>query len=222
MIVSLAIAVLCFIGMHVFISSGPPRAWLVARLGEGGYLGLFSAASALVLGWMIWTYVAVREVVPTQVPRPLAWALVGIAILLIVMGLMSRPPTVVGGARALDADEPARGVHRITRHPFLWGVAIWGATHAAYNPQPAGLWFFGGLCALGLIGPPLIDAKLARRHGAKWERYAAATSSVPFAAIVQGRNRLVVGELVPGLLAGAAVFALLLWAHGRLFGIPAL
>lgn len=212
-----------FVALHVLVSGTRLRDALVARLGEKAYRGLFSLLSAVGLAWMIWAFIRARVPLPTELMqwRWLAQLLVFVAFQLIVLGLLTPNPTAVGGEKALDADEPARGILRITRHPFLWGMALWAAVHAAYNPQPAPLWFFGAFLVLALVGPPSIDAKRARALGERWTAYARATSNVPFAAIAAGRNRLVLRELLGGKLAiGALAYLAFLAAHGWLFGVP--
>lgn len=220
---SLALAAAAFAAMHLLISGTRVRDALVARLGEKTYRGLFSLASAVVLGWLIWAYVQARA--PALTPlidwRWLAAALMLVAFLFIVLGLLTPGPTIVGAERMLAKGVEARGIHRITRHPFLWGIALWGAVHAAWNPDDANLLFFGAFVVVAAVGTFSIDAKRARMFGEAWQRYATQTSNIPFAAIAQGRNRLVVGELGWGKLAAAiaayVAFALL---HARFFGLP--
>src|SRR3989442_1476671 len=59
----------------------------------------------------------------------------------------------------------------------------------------ASVLMFGSVGSLGLFGAPLLDAKKARRHRTQWPAFAAATSSLPFLAIVQRRQRLVIAEI---------------------------
>jgi uncharacterized membrane protein len=70
---------------------------------------------------------------------------------------------------------------------------------------------------------PSIDRKLAARDPALWARLAPATSIIPFAAILAGRNRLALGE-IPRLvwILGVLAWAGMLIAHPWLFGYPAL
>jgi uncharacterized membrane protein len=153
-----------------------------------------------------------------------AWVLVFIAFLFVVIGLATPSPTRVGMESKLARDaDPAVGIIRITRHPFLWGVALWALVHVAANGDVASVIFFGSLLLLALAGPALIDAKRKRRFGDAWQRFAEATSSIPFAAIASGRNRLgpalrEIGFLRPAI--AIAVYAAFLVYHGRLFGIP--
>lgn len=220
---SLVVAACAFAAMHLLVSGTRVRDALVAKLGEARYRGVFSLASAGVLGWLIWAYVQVRVPAPTPLIdwRWLGGALVFAAFLLIVLGLATPGPTIVGGEKLLARGVEARGVHRITRHPFLWGIALWAAVHLAFNPDAASLWFFGTFVLVAVAGTFSLDAKRLRLYGEDWRRYAAQTSNIPFAAIARGRGRLAVGELGWGKLAAAVVayvaFALL---HARLFGLP--
>jgi uncharacterized membrane protein len=110
---------------------------------------------------------------------------------------------------------------RITRHPFLWGVALWAFVHLIANGDLASMIFFGSLLVLALGGTASIDAKRRRSFGDAWHRFAGATSNIPFAAIVSGRNELGPALREIGLLRpviAIAAYAALLVFHGRLFG----
>ena len=220
---SLALAALTFTGLHLFVSGTRLRDALVARLGEKPYRGLFSLASAVALGWLIAAYVQARVPQPTPLMglRGLADLLVLVAFAFIVLGLLTPGPTLVGAEKLLEREDNARGVHRITRHPFLWGISLWALVHLTFNPEPAGLLFFGTFAVVGLAGTFSIDAKRARLYGAAWSRYAAKTSNLPFAAIAQGRNTLALGEIGLGKLAAAlAAFAAFAFFHAKMFGLP--
>jgi uncharacterized membrane protein len=116
-----------------------------------------------------------------------------------------------------------RGIVRITRHPFLWGVGLWAFVHLMVNGDVASLIFFGSLLLLALAGTTFIDAKRRRNFGDQWSRFIQATSNFPFIAIATGRNQLgaalrEIGILRPVIAIAAYVMVLIL--HGRLFGVP--
>jgi uncharacterized membrane protein len=140
------------------------------------------------------------------------------AFVLFVASVSGPNPTMIGSTRDGGAQSP-RGVIRVTRHPMLWSFAIWAAVHVIGNGDSASIVFFGAFLVTALAGMPSIDAKLARRDPATWQALSAATSIVPFAAIVARRNRFVpreIGLLTP-LLAVIAWVALPL-LHPVLFG----
>ncbi len=224
--VSLLGACAFFLAIHVVISGSPLRQTIVASIGEGPYLGFFSLLSLAGMVWLALAYAHAPSVWLWTAPAALRWAappLLLIAFLFVVVGLTTPSPTATGGESNLDRDDAARGILRITRHPFLWGVALWAVTHAALNGDAASLALFGSLLVLALIGPLLIDAKRRRAFGGKWSRFAARTSNVPFAAIATGRNTLQLGELGTWrVLAAVALWAVMLSTHRLIFGVSAL
>jgi uncharacterized membrane protein len=145
------------------------------------------------------------------------------AFLLAVPGLLTPNPTSVRQEATLERPDAVKGMLRVTRHPFLWGVALWAAGHLMVNGDLASLVLFGSLLLLALFGPLSIDAKRRRALGAKWDAFAAQTSGVPFAAIAQGRQKLAVGEIGWWRIGLAVViWASLIWAHPLLFGVSPL
>ena len=222
----LTLACLLFLGIHVLISGTALRGRLVAFMGTLPYRGLFSLLSAGALAWMIVAFQAAPYVELWPETAALRWLnllLNLLAVPLVTLGILSPNPTSAGQERLMHAAEPARGIIRITRHPFLVGVALWAAGHIASNGDLAALILFGSLLALTLIGPRLIDAKAAARNPETWARLSDATSWLPFAAIAQGRNRLVLGEIGLWRIAVAAVlyFGIVFYLHA-LAGLPVL
>lgn len=215
--------------LHVGISATGLRTWIVARIGEGPYRAIFSVASLALLAWMVIGFRAMRadpfDPLNESVWWPPPWlhwpavVLIGAGFLLGVAGLLSPGPTLAGfEARALERAEPARGALRITRNPFLWGVALWGAGHLLANGERWAIMLFGGLAAMALFGARSIDRKGAARNPEAWAKFAALTSNVPFAAIFEGRNKLVASELWWRLLIALLVFLIVGLAHRSLFG----
>ncbi|HYH17697.1 MAG TPA: NnrU family protein [Azospirillum sp.] len=207
---------------HFGISSTPLRGALVARVGEKRYLGLYALIAALAFVWLVWAY-ATAPTVPVWSYEPWQpWVpllAMPVALLLIISGESTPNPTAVGRDALLEGADPARGILRITRNPFLWGIALWALAHLVPNGDAASVLLFGTMAVLALAGSVLIDAKLARRRPDAWARYAAVTSNVPFAAILAGRQRLVLSEFrwrlaVVVLVAFAAILLLHRWVIG--------
>lgn len=82
------------------------------------------------------------------------------------------------------------GVIRISRHPQLVGQVIWSAAHLAWVGTPFTLETMALLVAHHLFAAWNGDRRLAAKHGEAFEYMRARTSVVPFAAIVEGRQRL--------------------------------
>ena len=213
----LVVATLVFLLTH-FVPSTPLRPALVAAIGEGRYRGLYVLVAFATLGWMIWAYAHAPAQPLLWTPlRHLPLVVMPIALILVVGGLVRGNPTAVGAERMLKEEEPARGMLRITRHPFMWGAMLWAAVHVLANADPKSTVFFGGFLVLAGLGTVLIDRR--KRALPDWPRFAERTSNVPFVAVAQGRNRIVwseIGWTRPAI--ALAVYALLLAIHSWLFG----
>jgi uncharacterized membrane protein len=216
----LFVAALVWIGIHIGVAGTSLRGALVARIGDRPFRSLFSVVSIVAIGFLVWAYRAAPATVLWDAPawlRSLLAAAMLPAFVLFVASLSGSNPTMLGGDSIMA--EPARGIQRITRHPMLWSFALWGAVHILGNGDVAAILFFGAFLVTALAGMPSIDAKLAHRNPVAWQALAAATSILPFAAITQGRNRFVAGEigwLTP--LIAVFVWAVALYLHPWLFG----
>ena len=220
--ISLLGAALFFIAIHLGISGTRARDALVARFGLRGYMLAFTVGSTIGLVWLAWAYIA-ADYVPTWGPlqwwKPVMIVLMLPAFVLVVVGLATPNPTAVAQEKLVD--QPVRGIVRVTRHPFLMGVALWSAVHLVGNGDVASLLFFGALFVVAAAGPASIDAKRRRTLGAPaWDAFTRQTSILPFAAILAGRNRLPGREL--GLwppLAGVLAYVLMLGGHAHIVGV---
>lgn len=218
----LIIATLAFLGAH-FVSSTRLRETLVEAFSERVYLGIYSVVSFATIAWMVWAYARAPFQPVWHVPGLRLWPLVimPISLILIAAGLMTRNPSAVMQHAALQSDEPARGIMRVTRHPVMWGIILWAAVHMLARGDLASFIFFGGFLFLAAAGTVLIDARKADTLGDDWKRFADATSNVPFGAIVNGRNRFRFAEIGWRRIAvGVGLYVLLLLAHPFLFGAP--
>ncbi len=228
--VNLLAAAAVFVLLHLLVSGTRLRDTIAARIGQGPYMGLFSLASVGALIWLGVSFAQARGEAwntaywaITPATQHIQAALQLIAMLLIVAGLATPNPTSVRQEGTLERPDVIQGMLRITRHPFLWGVALWAAGHLLVNGEPASIVLFGSMLFLALLGTTSIDAKRKRSLGATWDSFATQTSNVPFAAILAGRQKLKLGEIGLWRLAlGVAVWAALAMGHPHLFGVAAL
>jgi uncharacterized membrane protein len=215
-----------FIALHRLVSGTPIRARIVAGLSERVFLRAFALASALSLAWLVLVDAAAQSEASNQrlfvvspTFRLLQFPLQLAAALLVVFGLTTPSPTVAGQGQSVREPDIVRGVLRITRHPFLWGVALLAGGHMSVVADIAGWLFFGTLAFVALSGTLSIDAKRRRMWDASWTDFAARTSNVPFASILRGQQPFRPGEIGGWrLLLGTGVYLAAVAIHFGAFG----
>lgn len=103
------------------------------------------------------------------------------------------------------------GIIRITRHPQMVGQIIWCVAHT--------LWIgttFTLITSIGLVAHHLFavwhgDRRLYARYGEAFEKVKQRTSTIPFAAIIDGRQSIKGEEFLRPAYLGVAGFVLLFW-----------
>ncbi len=218
----LALAAAFFTASHVGLSSSRLRGWLVARLGRPVFLALYSVVTVGALAWLVFAYARAPylELWPrAEWTSYLPLVLMPLAAVLLVAGLSTANATVTSDGRLPAGADPAPGILKVTRHPVMWAVILWAASHMPANGDAAALIFFGSFLALALFGTALLDAKHASTQGEAWPRFAATTSRVPFAATISGRNHVTLSDIGRAkVLGGLALYAAFLLAHEWLIG----
>lgn len=210
---ALIVACIAFVGTH-FLLSHPLRKPLVDRIGEGLFLGLYSLVAFLTLGWMVWAYRAIPDSPPLWPVGDGLWALASgltwLASVLFVGSLIRNPamPDPTGAAKAVPAPH---GVFAITRHPMMWGFALWALAHVAIFPQPSQIVLAVTIGFLALVGAALQDVKKRRLQPDFWPAWQAATSYLPFARGAQWPGT------VP-FVGGTLLWLAATWAHLPLSG----
>jgi len=217
----LILAAALWIFIHIGVSGTRIRDAAVARLGEGRFTLVFSIASFAAIGLLVVAWQNAQTTFLWSAPPALRWvlALLMLPAFVLFMASHKRNPTAVGNK---GLGEEPRGIQRVTRHPMLMSFAIWGLVHVLGNGDTASLVFFGAFLVTAVAGMPSIDAKLARRNPDAWRGFAEKTSILPFAAILAGRNRLVLSEIgwMPPVV-GLILWMALLHFHRSFFGVPA-
>ncbi|HKQ15045.1 MAG TPA: NnrU family protein [Steroidobacteraceae bacterium] len=215
-----------FLAIHFGVSGTRLRDSLVRVVGDKIFRGVFALTSIVGLIWLIRAYSAAPYIPlwgKLLALKPVAEPLVLIAAALVTIGVSTPSPAGASGESQLTREVNVRGITRITRHPFLWGTALWAFVHFVVNGDLASSIVFGSLLVLAVGGTASIDAKRRRAYGERWTQFASQTSNVPFAAIAAGRNQLAPALREIGivrLLAAIAVFVALFLLHGHLYGVP--
>lgn len=217
-LLSLIVASVGFVGGH-FVLSHPLRAPLVRAIGEQGFMGVYSLLSFATLGWMIWAF---RAIGPGEAPLwdgtgQAIWIIASLLTLLalvLLFGSFRGNPALPQTASASVAAAQATRVFAVTRHPMMWGVALWALAHMAVAPKPRTLVLAGALLVLALVGSALQDRKKEKLLGAAWQSWEAKTSYWPRFGKLAGVSPVLWIVAVLGWLA-------ITWAHMPLAAITA-
>lgn len=191
------------------------KAWLVARVGQGGFTLGYSLLSLAVLVWVIGAagrapFVPLWDWAAWQGHVTLAVMLV----VCVILGLsIARPnPFSFGGAGNARFDPARPGIVRVTRHPLLLALALWAVGHMVPNGDLAHAVLFGCFAGFAVLGALGIDRRKRREMGPEWGRLNAVRRSA--GPMPEGWG----GAIGRGLL-GVLLYALLLGAHPVLFGV---
>lgn len=214
----LALASATFVGTH-FLMSHPLRAPLVARLGERGFAATYSLVALLTFGWMIWAYGPASA----EAPQPLWEAgrvgFIAATVLMwlgsvLFMGSLRRNPALPRPGKSIERIDDPNGVYAITRHPMMWGFALWAVVHAIVNPTPASLVLSATITLLALVGAAFQDEKKAKLLGDVWRDWRSKTSFVPYGRGLKSADGF-------ALVTGTILWLAATWAHGALGYRPA-
>lgn len=204
-----------FVGTH-FAMSHPLRTGMIGALGAGGFQIVYAIVSAATLAGV---YFAFKAAPPADLPGTgdagwtIATALTLPAMVLLSGSLFGNPalPTPMAQKQALAAP---RGVFHVTRHPMMWGIALWAASHVLIWWSWRTVITALAMGILALVGSALQDAKKARLMGEAWDEWSSKTSYWPrLGAFVN------VGALPWAL--GLILFVFFSWLHMPLGGIAA-
>jgi uncharacterized membrane protein len=188
----LTLAMSLFIVSHILLPVQGVRSALVRVLGEKVYLVIYSGLSIGLLAWIVEAYNSAPVVEffePSTAMRHGSLTLMLISVYLLVGGVLTRNPSLVP-AESLGWRPEARGVFKITRHPVMWGIALWGGSHFLANGHFAAIILFGGMTVLALAGAVHIDHRKRQTVGEDWLHFEAETSFVPLVAIAMGKVRI--------------------------------
>ncbi|MGB3469698.1 MAG: NnrU family protein [Erythrobacter sp.] len=214
-IIELIAANIAFVGTH-FAMSHPLRASMVRAFGDLGFQIVYSLVSLATLGWV---YFAFKAAPPAdlggsgEIGWIIATALTLPAMVLFAGSVLGNPALPTPMAQDQARSKP-RGALVVTRHPMMWGFALWAASHMILFWSTRTMVTAFAIGFLALVGAHIQDRKKRVLMGEAWSQWESNTSYWPrlgaFAKV----------GAVP-LVLGTVLFAGLSWLHMPLGGIPA-
>ncbi len=220
----LAIAAAAFVGSHMALSSPAIRPRLIGMIGEWPFRALYSAVSLATFMWMYKAFANAPFVEvwpPAEALNIIAAVIMLPASILVVCGVTTANPSAIAFDRLPEGRDT--GILKLTRQPVMWGVGLWALAHMAANGDVASLIFFAALAVLALAGAAMLDRRKTAAGSERWRALAAESSFLPFAAVLDGRAKVTAGGIGWWRIGGGiALFLLLFYFHGLLFGVSPL
>lgn len=204
-----------FVGTH-FAMSHPLRSPMVKALGDTGQQIAYSIVS---LGFFVWIYFAFTAAPSADLAGSgtagwvVATALTLPAMILFAGSMIGNPALGLPGSEDMARSAP-KGVFAITRHPMMWGFALWALSHMVLFWSLRTMITAFAMGFLALVGAAMQDRKKQKLMGDAWLTWESHTSFWP------RLSGFAKAGAVPWLL-GLALFAGLSWAHIPIGGIAA-
>ena len=214
-LIELVAANVAFVGTH-FAMSHPLRAPMVKVLKDGGFSAVYSLVSAATL---FWVYLAYKAAPAGDLPGSgeISWIIATILTLVALVlwaGSFAGNPAMPTPKAAEQARAEPKGMFRVTRHPMMWGFALWALSHIVLWTNLRSVITALAVGILALVGAHLQDRKKALLMGDAWNEWSAKTSYWP-----RWGNLLSAGVVF--WVIGIAAWLALSWAHMPIGGIPA-
>ncbi|MEP0189483.1 MAG: NnrU family protein [Erythrobacter sp.] len=214
-VVILIAACAAFVGSH-FAMSHPARRAIVKAFGKKGFEVFYSAVSIIMLAWI---YFAFKAAPPKDLPGSgdVGWAIataLTLPAMILFAGSFPGNPAIVTLKSEENARAEPQGVFKVTRHPMMWGFALWAMSHMVllWSMRTMVTAFAMGL--LALVGAHMQDRKKEMLMGEAWVSWSSKTVFWPRWGAIFGAGTL------PWAV-GLILFVFLSWLHGPLGGIAA-
>ena len=203
----LAAASIMFVGSH-FLMSHPLRMHMVRKFSANGFLGIYSLVSFATFGWMLLEFGRAPKGDALWPASDAVWIAASVLTLVAAVlfsGSFIRNPALPGVPDAMAGQAPF-GVFKATRHPMMWGFALWGVAHILVAPRIDNFIFAGSLVFLALVGSKAQEIKKRTLMGAQWDAWLRRTH---FAIKPVALFKVGIGPWLAGIILWAAAT----WAH---------
>jgi len=181
-----------FLGAHLFTTLREPRAAAIARMGEGGYKGVYTAISLIGLVLIAYGFGLYRAGGWINVWNPPVWTR--------HLALLINLPVFI----LLAVGKQPSWLKAVTKHPMLLAVKLWATAHLLANGDLGSMLLFGGFLAWAVM------ARISAKRRPEEIASLAAMGRPAF-----GRRDVI------AIVAGLALYlATVLWLHPLLIGVP--
>lgn len=206
-----------FTATHMGLAGVRAEPALRRRLGDTGFLGLYSVVALAFFVPLVWIYFTHRHagawlwVVPVgPILRVLLYLGITFGLILAVGSLVRPSPAAV-----VPGEARVEGVYRITRHPLVLGLAIVWALHLIPNGSHADVAFFGGFLVFSLLAAWHQDRRKLHAGSPEFRAFYEQTGFFPFSRRDSLRG---LREIPPWVVVAGIVVAFgIRWLHGSIW-----
>jgi len=180
-----------FTATHIGLAMVPVRAALINRLGENRYRGLYSLIAILTFGFLIYSYVvagSTEVVIYDGGTLNVVFSSINQLLMILAFILLFGSQTQKNPMGMVPTHPEPFGFTRITRHPQNMAFSIFGLAHLLTSKTIADFIFFGGFLIFGIVVSLHQDLKKTRLSETGFDSYIANTSTIPFIAILSGKQ----------------------------------
>ncbi len=189
----------------------------ITRFGKGTYILLYSIFSTIILVWLIsaalrapyfslWHPGFITSLAPIILMMP--------ACILFTTALLHPNPLSI--SIVSKPLLPGKCITGLIRHPLLWALFFWAASHTIANGDLVGVIMFGGFALFSLVGMKIMQRRAKKNLSAN--EYVAETSrtSGPFASRIKDTFNWVLGV---EMIAGISLYVIVLYMHEPVIGV---
>ncbi len=213
-------ALAVFVLAHSLPNATGMRAALISRFGRKTYIIFYSMLSIALLAWLItaalrapyydlWQPGMMTAIVPLI-------AMLLSSILLTSAALRPNPLSIAFVTKPLVTGE---GILALLRHPLLWALFLWAASHAIANGDLVSLILFGGLALFALSGMTVMQRRARRTMpNEAYDKAMAQTCGPVKGQIMRAFGKTMLIEIATGVL----LYIILLHSHEPVIGVDPL
>jgi len=214
-----------FGGSHIIGSMIPVRTYCISRIGTLGFKCIYSVVALATFIPLCYVFLTHKHAgTPLDYFHGyflslLAQLLMLVAFIVLLQALTTTNPMTTNAELFGRDISSVCGIQRITRHPQNFAFGIFGLAHLLVSPFLGDWVFFGGFIVFGIVSAIHQDKRMLAMGHVQVRRFINDTSAIPFAAILDGRQKLGFDEYYPPALAAAVVlFILTRLLHPMIFG----
>lgn len=209
-----------FLLAHTLPAATGVRGRLIERFGKKRYILFYSIFSTALLIWLIW---AALDAPYVELWQPgLATLIFPIIAMLLASILLTSAvlrPNPVSIAFINKPLLPGTGILTLIRHPLIWALFLWAASHAIANGDLVSLILFGGLALFSLSGKKILETRAKNNLSAEEFTNAMALANGP---IVPRMMKALDGTVFIEVILGIVLYISILYAHEPVIGVDPL